>query len=989
MKFKHLAAIFISMIMTVEAVPSFVFAVETDFCSAEAIVAEDTEPGEEEKPGTEATKETKETKPSAAPEKESQAAKDTAETTPKETEAPVADDKDESKPEEKEPAASENENGKETEPSSTEPAGTEPEETIAEDREEAGNDNKTPANGVDAEPSESATETEVPKFKDGEVITELDIPVETHIISSTPDNDKQLESYFKKKAEVQVAKPQRRLLKSASAGTRLDQDTAIAYSYVKEQVVQIAAGTRTSAKIEIPLSLLHPEYVNTYWNAEALGLSESQMIENRDGKRYISAQASVALRAKAKVSVDVRALDNALLSDCPYELYWFDKTAGARLYGYTIGAKETNTGIWLYIAKGPELWLTVSKDYADPKYDTSSDPVSIDGTKHAFKTDTTKIKRVNTAISNAASYVNNAKDKTDYQKLLYYCDKISALVSYDHDAANGNYKNGYGDPWQMISVFDGNTKTNVVCEGYAKAFMYLCELSVFRGDISCITITGGLDGARHMWNIVNMDNGKNYIVDVTNIDNHDSTETTNQFKAALFLNGNSSAGTNGYSFDVSDYWAITYTYDDDCLATYSADQLKLSKDRYYISRAVKLEDTINGTATISKDLAFPDDEVKISTFPDEGYMVDAIKVNGKTIDGNSFLMTGVETDVKVTFKKKPYNITLKHNAGGTITANKTQAYSSDLVNFTVTADPGYKVISVLLNGENFTGTSFYMPQKDVTLEVVFEKIMYPITVTYAGPGTASADRSTAGIGDTVTLNLSIDEGYYIDSVLVNGNRLDGNTFTMPAEAVSVNVIFGVITQLTVGDVITDYNSLYKYKVTNNAMDGTGTVSFAGTEYAAPAISIPATVDLKGVSYKVTRIASYAFNKNATVTSVYVGANILVIESRAFVACPKLVKINGGLRLQTICSRAVVNCPRLKTFIITSAALRTIGAYSFYGDKSLKTIYINKTTKLTKKSVKKSLKGSKVKTVKVKKSKVKKYRQYFTKKNSGRKVTVKK
>ena len=67
----------------------------------------------------------------------------------------------------------------------------------------------------------------------------------------------------------------------------------------------------------------------------------------------------------------------------------------------------------------------------------------------------------------------------------------------------------------------------------------------------------------------------------------------------------------------------------------------------------------------------------------------------------------------------------------------------------------------------------------------------------------------------------------------------------------------------------------------------------------------------------------------------------------------------------------------------------IGTKAFYKDGKLKTLNMNNTTKLTKKGVKKSLKGSSVKTVKVKKSKVKKYKKYFTKKNCGRKVKVKK
>ena len=71
----------------------------------------------------------------------------------------------------------------------------------------------------------------------------------------------------------------------------------------------------------------------------------------------------------------------------------------------------------------------------------------------------------------------------------------------------------------------------------------------------------------------------------------------------------------------------------------------------------------------------------------------------------------------------------------------------------------------------------------------------------------------------------------------------------------------------------------------------------------------------------------------------------------------------------------------------------IQAGAFRGTK-VKTLTV-RTKKLTKKSVKGSLKGSKVKTVKVRVGKksdnrkyIKKYRKIFTKKNAGRKVSVK-
>lgn len=57
----------------------------------------------------------------------------------------------------------------------------------------------------------------------------------------------------------------------------------------------------------------------------------------------------------------------------------------------------------------------------------------------------------------------------------------------------------------------------MVCEGYSKAFQYLCDLS----DITCYTVTGMMNGGTgegpHMWNIV-ANNGKYYMADITNSD---------------------------------------------------------------------------------------------------------------------------------------------------------------------------------------------------------------------------------------------------------------------------------------------------------------------------------------------------------------------------------------------------------------------------------------------------------------------------------------
>ncbi len=972
MKFKRLVAVLIGMVMTVESVPAFVFAKEIDPAATGVIAAEEEEQGDKEE--TEATvSETTAKKEKAAPEtgdkkdegskeKTPSASESSKETETQKEEPALAETKEEAGKEDKEPAQTE-----EKEPAQTE--AKEPAETESED-EPVITEVETPSGNEDEDPAETEGTAETkpekqdePDVKAGEIIREMTkVPIGTHTSSKTTD-DNALEGYFRKQTEAKLGRKRALMRNSTTVGSRLTGNNKIAYDALKTKVALVANGTLTSTLLEVPIADFGLGWEKQSWSAADLGVSSLIWTNPEDGKKYINPEASNAFRANHEIKISIQAVDDALLADCPFEMYWFDKTKGVKLYGYSLGVQNVNGEFRLSVIAGPTAYFVVSKNYA----------------KETYVTDTTKLTRVNTAVNNAAKIVSDATGKTDYQKLNFYYQKICSLVYYDTSAA-GTGSTNYGDPWQLISVFDGNAKTNVVCEGYAKAFMYLCELTAFSGDISCITATGDITGGGHMWNIVNMDDGKNYIVDVTNIDGRGNA--TEKYYKALFLAGYAAKLTNGYYFTID-----SFIYDDECLETYTSAQLAINSQNYYIQRSVTVTQNANGTTSVDKTSAYPDDVVTVNCSPAKGYEVDTIKVNGSAIVGNTFRMKGVPAKVEATYRLKTYKVSVNTTEGGNVTASPTSGNAGQKITLTVTPDKGYALDKITTNGTELSGTSFTLADDDITVTASFKKIPYAVTVNAGAHGTATADVATAGVGETVTLILTPDEGYYAKTITVNGSPVIGNTFTMLPEKVTVQVIFDLITQAQVGDVLTD--GVYNYKVTNNAINGTGTVAFVGVVNPVAAVSIPAVAVLKGIPYKVTKISSLAFNKDATVTSVYIGANVTVIESKAFVGCPKLVKINGGLRLKTIGNMAIINCPKLSSFIITSAVLSKIGTYAFYGDKSLKTVYINKTTKLTKKGVKKSLKGSSVKTVKVKKSKVKKYKKYFTKKNAGRKVKVKK
>ena len=237
---------------------------------------------------------------------------------------------------------------------------------------------------------------------------------------------------------------------------------------------------------------------------------------------------------------------HALMADLPYELYWHDKVIGIN-YAYTLTAGGTPF-------KDVTFSFAVAQEF------------------RGADVTTTNIPNVPAAVQTARSVVAANASKSDYDKLQAYRQYICDQVSYNYAAARGEYTASYGSPWQLLWVFDGDTSTNVVCEGYAKSFKYLCDLteesSGWTGDVETISVTGTMGTENHMWNIVRIGGG-NYLVDVTNCDTG-----MKGYPRKLFLRG---AVGDGISYTVEN---TVYTYDDVTRTGFAAADLKLSGTDY-------------------------------------------------------------------------------------------------------------------------------------------------------------------------------------------------------------------------------------------------------------------------------------------------------------------------------------------------------------------------------------------------------------------------
>lgn len=351
----------------------------------------------------------------------------------------------------------------------------------------------------------------------------------------------------------------------ATYAVALNEVTNNIYRRLVPEIKKIAAGESASATIVIT------DMPITYTQGD---LGHITIIEGD----ALSEAASARIGELFGADVNHDALLSKLLANMPYELYWFDKTNGMAI-SYGIEADE-NTVTIPYIVVG----FCVADAYRDTtKYLVDDEDKIVkdeDGNPVPDYTaiDTTKTGAATAAAATAAQVVAENQGKGTYSKLVAYADYIKNAVSYNYAAADKNNNYHYGDPWQLIYVFDENPDTNVVCEGYSKAFKYLCDLTWTGSDpeVACYLPTGTMDGGTgagdHMWNIVSI-GGANYLADITNCDSG-TTGAPDQ----LFLCGAEGSVDASYAAATTN-GTVTYVYDKETLALYDK-ELVLSATKY-------------------------------------------------------------------------------------------------------------------------------------------------------------------------------------------------------------------------------------------------------------------------------------------------------------------------------------------------------------------------------------------------------------------------
>ena len=228
-------------------------------------------------------------------------------------------------------------------------------------------------------------------------------------------------------------------------------------------------------------------------------------------------------------------------------------------------------------------------------------------------------------------------------------------------------------------------------------------------------------------------------------------------------------------------------------AVFAECTVTVKKNTYAIT--VKSNNDAYGTASAKVKEAAENDVVELSYTAAKGYKFSKWESEDVTVaEDNTFTMPAKEVTVTAVFEELPpdeyaINVSKSENGKVSVKGGVSSAVKDTVIDLVITPDKGYEIDTVKVNGEAITGTSFKMPEKDVTIEVTFKKSTYTITVAAAANGTVTADKASAQMGDTVTVTATPDTDYELSKITVNGTAITGSTFTMPAENVTVAAEF--------------------------------------------------------------------------------------------------------------------------------------------------------------------------------------------------------
>ena len=204
-----------------------------------------------------------------------------------------------------------------------------------------------------------------------------------------------------------------------------------------------------------------------------------------------------------------------------------------------------------------------------------------------------------------------------------------------------------------------------------------------------------------------------------------------------------------------------------------------TKKSFAVTLTKEGEGTITATGADDLNAVNYGTELTINATPAEGYELTALTANGTDILATKKVTVQGATEVKATFTKKSFAVTLTKEGEGTITA--TGADDLNAVNYgtelTINATPaeGYELTALTANGTDILATKKVTVQGATEVKATFTKKSFAVTLTKEGEGTITAtgadDLNAVNYGTELTINATPAEGYELTALTANGTDI--------------------------------------------------------------------------------------------------------------------------------------------------------------------------------------------------------------------------
>jgi len=210
-----------------------------------------------------------------------------------------------------------------------------------------------------------------------------------------------------------------------------------------------------------------------------------------------------------------------------------------------------------------------------------------------------------------------------------------------------------------------------------------------------------------------------------------------------------------------------------------------------------------GTAQPPSQTVTAGQDASVAVAASDGYCIRQITVDGdarftaadasRTGYTVQFPAVDASHTVEASFAQV-YTVTASIGEGGTVKfggqpvadGDSAAFLADDTLTFTVEPEKGWQIEGVTANGSPLTGTNgsyTYTVKGDCTIAVTFQKLTYTVTATVSGTGgKVSVSSEKVEHGGSVTVTVTPDEGYTVDSVrTADGTLLTPNedgTYTL-------------------------------------------------------------------------------------------------------------------------------------------------------------------------------------------------------------------